>query len=515
MARWRVGFVFALVLVLPWDATAAPTGKVVIAQGVDPTTLDIMNQQETPASVVGQHIFEKLVERDQSLTIVPALAAEIPKLVSPQVWEVKLRRGVKFHNGEDFNADSVKFSLERTKDPKMRASSNFRPIERVEIVDAYTVRVHTSKPWPIFVTAMNHPQAAMYPPKAYADKDSAAISKNPIGTGPYKFVRWSKDEEIVLEANPGYWRGAPKIKTVVFRPIPDDAVRVAALQNGEIDVAVNIPPHLAAVIDKHPTVFLSTAPSIRTIQLMFYTHQFDEKHKLVGPYQGPTADKRIRQAITYAVDADEIIKGVLDGKAMRVATMLPSMHFGYDATLKPVKQDLGKVKKLLAEAGHPNGLDITLNGPQGRYVRDKEVAEAVAGQLTKAGIKTTLRTFEFVNYLNSMVYVHKAGPVWLIGWGQGAMDAEGIYVPLFRSGATLSNYHNADFDGMVDEAQTIMDEKKRLALYHRINKLWLEDAAAVPLYQQVDLYGANKRLVWKARSDELIKAYDMQIKDGK
>jgi peptide/nickel transport system substrate-binding protein len=485
---------------------------VVIAQGVDPTTLDTMNQQETPASVVAAHIFDTLVERDQNLKVVPALAAELPKLVAPTVWEVKLRKGVKFHNGEEFNAESVKFSLERAKEPAMRGSSNFKPIERVEIVDPYTVRVHTVKPWPIFVNALTQRQASMYPAKAYAGKDTQFISKNPIGTGPYRFVRWNKDEEIVLEANEQYWRGAPHVRTVVFRPIPDDAVRVAALQNGEVDVAVNIPPHLANIIANHPKVFLSTAPSIRTIQLMFYTHQFDAQNKLIGPYQGPTADKRVRQAITSAIDADEIVKSVLDGKAQRVATLLPNMHFGFDPSLKPIKPDLARTKKLLAEAGYPNGLELVLNSPQGRYVRDKEVAEAVAGQLTKAGIKTQLKTYEFVNYLNNMVYTHKAGPVWLIGWGQPTMDAEGIYVPLFRSGSLLSNYYNPDLDGLVDEAQRTMDEKKRLEIYHRINRLWIDDAAAVPLYQQLDLYGASKRLNWKARSDELIKAYDMSIK---
>ena len=507
--------VLALLIAVPGLAGAAPRGKVVIAQGVDPSTLDTMNQQETPAAVVAAHIYDTLVERDQSLKLVPALAAALPKLVSPTVWEIKLRPGVKFHNGEEFSAESVKYSLERVKDPSMKGSSNFKPIDRVEIVDALTVRVHTSKPWPIFVNALTQRQASMYPAKAYAGKDTAYVAKNPIGTGPYRFVRWSKDEEIVLEANEQYFRGAPRIKTVVFKPIPDDAVRVAALQNGEVDVAVNIPPHLANIIANHPKIFLSTAPSIRTIQIMFYTHQYDAQSKLVGPYQGPTADRRVRQAITYAIDVDEIIKTVLDGKAQRVATMLPSMHFGFDPTLKPIKLDVAKTKKLLAEAGFANGLDIVFNGPQGRYVRDKEVAEAVAGQLTKAGIRTTLRTFEFVSYLNNMVYVHKAGPMWLIGWGQPTMDAEGIYVPLFHSGSLLSNYHNADLDGMVDEAQATMDEKKRLDLYHRINKLWVADAAAVPLYQQLDLYGASKRINWKARSDELIKAYDMSIKDTK
>jgi peptide/nickel transport system substrate-binding protein len=517
MTHWRMVIVLLALVLVPLAVEAASEGRVVIAQGVDPTTLDMMNQQEQPASNVGAQMFESLLERGQDLKLTPALAAEMPKLVAPTTWEFKLRRGVKFHNGEDFNAESVKFSIERLANPanKLRGSTSFAPIDRVEIVDQYTVRIHTKKPWPVFLSHIALRQAAMYPPKEYAGKDAAAISRAPIGTGPYKFVRWSKDEEIVMEAFPGYWGGAAKVKTVVFKPIPDDAVRVAALQNGEIDVAVNIPPHLAGIIGKHPKIFLSTAPSIRTIQLMIYTHQMDAQHKPTGPYPGPTADKRVRQALAYAIDADEIIQGVMDGKAVRTATMLTPLHFGFDASLKPVKQDLARSKKLLAEAGFPNGLEIVLNGPQGRYVRDKEVAEAVAGQLTKAGIKTTLRTYEFVNYLNTMVYVHKAGPVWLIGWGHPTMDAEAIYVPLFKSPNIFVNWHNTDFNGMVEEAQSQMDEKKRLAQYHRINKLWIEEVPAIPLYQQIDLYGANRRVNWKARSDELIRAYDMSLKDGK
>ena len=517
MIQWRAALtILTVVALVPALAVAAPAGKVIIAQGVDPTTLDIMNQQESPASIVGSHIFEPLVARDSSLKIQPWLATELPKLISPQVWEVKLRKGVKFHNGEDFNADSAKFSLERVKDAKLRASSNFRPIERVEIVDPYTIRVHTSKPWPVFTSIMVFNQAAMYPPKAYAGKETADISRNPIGTGPYKFVRWAKDEEIVLEANTGWWRGAPAIKTVVFKPIPDDAVRVAALQNGEVDVAVNIPPHLANPIANHPKLFLSTAPSIRTIQLMFQTHEFDPKtHKATGPYKGVTADKRVRQAIQYAIDADDIIKNVLDGKGIRVATMLTSMHFGFDPGLKPIKHDVAQTKKLLAEAGFPGGVELVLNGPQGRYVRDKEVLEAAAGQLSKAGFKPQVKTFEFVNYLNTLTYQHKGGPVWLIGWGTPTLDAETVYGPLFTDGANLTTYKNADIDGLFAQAQTEMDEKKRRDIYHRINKIWVDDAAAAMLYQQLDLYGANKRLNWKARSDERIQAWEMTLKDGK
>src|SRR5439155_352963 len=228
------------VLLLPLTAGAAPAGKVVIAQGVDPTTLDMANQSESPASNVGRHIFDTLYERDQNLKVVPNLATEMPKFVPPSAWEVKLRRGVKFHHGEDFNADSAKFTLERLAhgQGKLRGATFFAPIDRVEILDPYTIRVHTKQPW-------------------------------------------------------------------------------------------------------------STAPSIRTIQLMFYTHQMDAQHKPTGPYAGPTADKRVRQAIAYATDADELIRTVLDGKGVRVATMLPSMHFGYDPKLQPLKADVARAKKLL------------------------------------------------------------------------------------------------------------------------------------------------------------------------
>jgi len=500
----------ALVLLAPVVAAAAPAGQVVIAQGVDPTTLDVMNQTEMPSAVVGLHIFEGLLERDAALKIVPLLAASLPRLVTPTTWEVRLRTGVRFHNGEDFDAASAKFSLERAKSG-LRTSNAFRFIDRVEILDPHTVHVHTTQPWPTFMATMTLASAAMYPAREYMGKDTVAISRKPIGSGPYRFVRWVRDDELVLEASSDYWRGVPAIKTVIFRAIPDDGARVAALQSGEVDVAVNIPPHLAATIESHRRVFLTSAPSIRTIQLMFYSHQFDDKHALLGPYHGPTADRRVRQAITSAIDADAIVRSVLDGRAMRIATLLTPMHFGFDPQLKPATHDAARARRLLAEAGYPGGLEITLNGPRGRYVRDTEVMEAIAGQLARTGIKTTVRSFEFVTYTNSMVSTHRAGPVWLLGWGTPILDAEAVYGPLFRAGRIQSNYFSADLERLMDEAQTTLDEARRRQQYQRINQLLLDDAAAVPLYQQVDLSGVNRRLSWTARSDELIKAFDMRI----
>ena len=161
MTGWRTVILLVAILLVPWTAGAAPAGKVVIAQGVDPTTLDTMNQSETPASNLAINIWDTLVERDPSLKLVPALATELPKNVAPTVWEIKLRKGVKFTNGEEFNAESVKFSLERVAHGKLRGSSFFAPIERVEVVDPFTVRVHTKKPWPTLVNAMTFNQASM------------------------------------------------------------------------------------------------------------------------------------------------------------------------------------------------------------------------------------------------------------------------------------------------------------------------------------------------------------------
>src|SRR5256712_9079593 len=259
---WKGAVAVLIALLLPVAAGAAPAGKVVLAQGVDPTTLDMANQSESPASNVGRHIFDTLYERDQNLKIVPALAVEMPKFVPPSAWEVKLRKGVKFHNGEDFNADSAKFTLERLGggQGKLRGSTFFAPIDRVEIVDAYTIKVHTKKPWPTFIPVMTFAQSGMLPPKEAAGKETAELSKKPIGTGPYKFVRWSKDEEIVLEANTAYWRGAPNIKTVIFPPLPDAAVRVAAPQNGETDPAGENPPPPAAIIAQPPKPVPSPGP---------------------------------------------------------------------------------------------------------------------------------------------------------------------------------------------------------------------------------------------------------------
>lgn len=509
VALWALMTFLPLLVVAP--AHTAPRGEIVIAQGVDPSTLDPHWHEGTTAYNVLLNIYDTLLFRDQDLKIVPWLAQSW-RLLDPTTWEFRLRREVKFHNGEELDAAAVKFSLDRLRDPeaKNRQAGHFRLVAAVQLVDKLTFRIVTSKPFPTLPNQLAL-RGAIMAPGHFKGRDKAFADRSPVGTGPYKFVRWRRDDQLVLEANEGWWGGAPEIKTLIFRPIPEDAVRVAALQAGEIDLAVNIPPHLVPVIQNHPKLYVSKAPSVRTIFIPIYTHRFDTAHKPLGPIEGPTSDRRVRQAILAAVNPEDIIRTVLEGQALRTASVLTSGHFGFDRTLPPVRHGVDRARALLAEAGYPNGIELTLNSPHGRYLKDKEVSEAVAGQLTRAGIRISVKTFEFGTYGN-MVFNHKAGPMFLIGWGNPTWDADGSLFPLLRSGNPVPNYFNEEFDRLIDEAQVSTDDQRRLALYARAQRLMLDDGAVLPLYQQMDIYGVNKRLRFQALPSEQLVGVQMSLR---
>ena len=515
MRRWK-GLVFcALVLVLLAPvAWAAPSGKVTVAQGVDPTTLDPHDHEETPALNVLLNIYDTLLVRDKDLKITPWLATSY-KVINPTTWEFKLRQGVKFTNGEEFDASVVKFSLERLANPALNLRMTaLRVIDRVEVKDKYTVQIITKKPFPT-LDAQFCLRGAMVPPKYFQEKDKAFLARNPVGTGAFKFVRWVKDDRIELEANEQWWKGAPAIKTLIFRPIPEETTRMSALQTGEVDLATNVPPHLVKEIKNHAKVTISSAPSVRTLFIPIYNIQCEMaqgSYDCRKPFPGPTADKRVRQAINYAVDVDAIIKNVLEGQAIRIATVLTPKHFGSDPKVKPYPHDPAKAKKLLAEAGYPNGIDLVLHSPNGRYPKDKEVAEAVAGQLTNAGIRTQLKVYEWTTYMNNIAYVHGGGPMWLIGWGNTTWDADYTYTPMFRTGQVLANFWSPEFNSLLEDGQTTMDPKKRLEIYAKADRLFVDEGMAISLYQQIDNYGVSRNLQWQARPDERIEGFSMAWK---
>jgi len=474
---------------------------IVIVQGTDTTTMDPQNHMETPAWNIHLQMFDTLLQRDSEIKIKPLLA-ESYKIVNDLTWEFKLRKGVKFHNGEDFNAAAVKFVLERMADPKLKLRQTVFQgiIDRVEVVDDYTVRIVTKLPYPV-MDAMLCIYGQVIPPKYFQEKGPAHFALNPIGTGPYKFVRWVKDDHVLLEANPNYWRGAPKIKKVMFRPIPEATTRVAALQTQEADIITNIPPHLMKMMDWKGRSFVSKAPSVRVIFMAFDTTK-----------PGPQADKKVRQAIAMGVNMPTNIKKILEGNAVLLGSPLTDKHFGYDPSVKPYDYNPEKAKKLLAEAGYPNGFDFTLNSPNGRYLNDKEMAEAVAGDLRKIGIRANVKTHEWGHYMNNMMYAHNAAPAYLLGWGNTSFDADFTINPLMRTGKLLGNVSFPKLDALIDQGISTMDPKKRKKIYSDAAKVIKEEVPWAWTYQQIDIYGVNERLNWKARTDELMVVFDMTFK---
>ena len=482
-------------------ALGRDTDTIVIAQGVDPTTLDPHNHYETPAFNVCLNIFDTLLQRNEQIKIEPLLATSY-KIINETTWEFNLRKGVKFHNGEDFDASSVKFSLERIINPKNKLRQQAaigQVIDRVDIIDPYKVRIITKKPYPA-LDAQLCTVGSMLPPKYVQEKGAAHVAINPIGTGPYRLVRWTKDDQIVLQANENYWRGAPKIKKAIFRPIPEATTRVAGLQTQELDIIVNIPPHLERLMNWKGRSFVSKVPSVRVIFMAF--------DNLKG---GPAADRRFRQAVAQAIDLDTIIRKVLEGNALRLGSPLTKYHFGYDPAIKPYDYNPEMAKKLLAEAGYAKGVDFVINSPNGRYLNDKDIAEAVAGDLRKVGIKASVKTHEWGNFMN-MTYGHTAGPLYLLGWGNTSFDADGSLFTLLRTGQALSSFTNAKLDSLLDQGQATMDQKKREKLYSEASNVIKDDAAWAFTYQQMDIYGVNERVNWKARADERLAVFEMSFK---
>ncbi len=480
-------------------AAGAPKDTVVIAQGVDPTTMDPHYRYDSPAFNITMNIFENLLIRSTDLKIEPLLATSY-RLINDTTWEFTLRNGVKFQNGEDFNAASVKFSLERLADPRNKLQQTaLQIIERVDILDDYKVQIITKKPYP-YLDAQLTLLGAMVPPKYVQEKGIAYIATHPVGTGPYKLVRWLKDDQLELEANLNYWRGVPRIKKAIFRPIPEDTSRVAGLQTQELDIIVNIPPHLANLMNWKGRSAVSKVPSARTIFLV-----------LDNTKGGPMADARVRKAIAQAVDLDKIIKNILERNGIKLASPLTKNHFGYDPAIKPYPYNPTQAKKLLADAGYGQGFDLVLNAPSGRYLKDKEVVEAVAGDLRKVGINASVKVHEWGSYMTQM-YAHKLGPAYLLGWGGATFDADGTLFPLFRTGQVLSYFANPKLDNLIDQGRITMDKKKRQQIYADVSQVMKEEAPCAFIYQQMDIYGISERLNWKPRTDERLFVFDMSFK---
>jgi peptide/nickel transport system substrate-binding protein len=466
--------------------------QLVIAQGSDATTMDVDFQSDTVTSSILYNMFDTLLKRGDDMKPQPQLAASY-KALDNLTWELKLRPNVKFHNGEEFTSEAVAYSIARASDRKRsRQFSRFASIDKVAPVDSLTVRITTKYPYAAFPAVVMQ-DCAIVPPKYVEQVGDAGFNTHPIGTGPYKFVEWKKDDHVAMEANDAYWGGKPKFRKVIFRPIKEDSSRLAALKAGEVDLVTNVPPDQVAPLDKASKYEVRKVPSARVIYMGIQT------------FRPPFDNLQLRQALNYAVDVDSIIKDLLLGHGYRTATPLTKMHLGYDASIKPYPFDPAKARQLLAAAGFPNGLDTVINTPFGRFIKDKEVAEAIGGQLVKVGIRAKVIPDDFSVFLQKYD-AKKFDGLYLQSWGNSSFDADYTLTPLFSSRGRGYYYKNTNVDAAIDKAGAELDQQKRVQYYSNALKVIYEDAPWVFLYEQQDLYGVARSVKWQPRSDEAVLA---------
>jgi peptide/nickel transport system substrate-binding protein len=494
-----LALISAVVLMLAPGADAAPEGRVVVAVASEPTTFDAHVFSDQPTYNVILNVFDTLVERGPDMQLRPLLA-ESYRLVDDRTWQFKLRKGIQFTNGEPFNAQVVKWNVERMLDPATKSKNIGRvsAIERVDVVDDLTVNIRTKAPYPILDAQLAR-VVHMMPPRYVQEKGATHIATNPIGTGPYRVVRWVKDDELVLEANERYWRGAPRIKTIVIKPIPETTARVYALLNGEVDLAGGIAPNLVPGIEASSKAQVRKVPSLEVMYCGLY-----------GTV-GPTANKKVRQAINYGVNVDAILKGVMEGDGERRAGILAREAFGFDPTVKPYPYDPERARQLLREANYPADYDFVVNVPVGRYLNDKTIGEAIAADLKKIGIKASVKPHEWGNYVSATTG-QKLFPMQLQGWGPATLDADDLYSTNLHSKSPFSHFQDERLDRLVEEGRSTLDKDKRLRIYREIAQYHHEEATHLFLWQSVNIYGVSKRLTWTPRPDEYVKLYDAALK---
>lgn len=496
----------ALIVALVLAVAAAQNGApLVVAQGTDVASLDPQMQNDAFSTSVLSNVFDTLVYRDADLELVPGLATAW-RSVDDTTWELELRQGVTFHDGSTFGPEDVEFTLERPLDEALGSplASRFAVIDDVEVTGPDTVRVHTVDPYPLLPARLSEWFVVS---KAYVEaNDQATLSAQPVGTGAYRFVEWVKDDHLTLEAYEDHWRGAPEIEAVTFRPIPELATRTAALQAGDVDLVTNVPAIRTEAIDADPDLEVRSVPST-----------YIQYVALDGTKNEALADVRVRKALQYATNVDEIIEFIFDGNAVKIAVPLAHGTFGLNEGLEPYPYDPERARELLAEAGvEPGELTLEFIAPTGRYVQDFAAAQAIANFLREVGVDTEVRTMDWPSYVGTIVRPSEDQDVemHLLGWAPSFMDASQQMQQFLTSqhppnGLATSFYDNPEVDRLVDAANQETDPERRAELYAEASRLVWEDAPWIFLWVQrfPMVHAADVTNVWGLPNEKFYAIY--------
>ena len=466
---------------------------------------------------MARHIFESLTDVDPQTRLIPGLA-ERWRAIDATTWEFKLRRSVKFHDGSPFTAEDAAFSLTRPLSIKGSPggfAAYVRAIASTTVVDAHTLRIKTKYPYGALPEDLNSILIVSKKHAQNAGPEDFDAGRATVGTGPYKFVRYQRGDRLELVRNEQWWGKAPAWDKVTLRVIPADPARTASLLSGELDAIEHAPSADINNLNKNNALRVLKTTSWRTILL--HLDQYRAQPPGVTDLNGkplaanPFMDQRVRRALSKAINRSAIAERVMEGLAVPAANIVSPGVFGYNSALKAEPYDPEGAKRLLAEAGYPNGFRVTLAGPNNRYINDEQVLQTVAQLLTRVGIQTRVEAAPMSAFLGRVRKEETSFA--LLGWGSFAADLSLrslVAMPNADKGYGAWNwgrYANLKVDALMEQALGTVDRAKREALAREAGTLAMQDLAFIPLHHQVVSWAMRANLNYVPRTDEFTFAH--------
>ena len=496
--------------VLALGAMAMPASAETIrwARGADALTLDPHSQNEGTTHTFNHQIYETLVNRDVEGNLIPRLATEwFVKADDPNVWVFKLREGVKFHGGQDFNAEDVVFSLDRARSEKSNLRQLHADVAEVTAVDDYTVEVRLNGPSPLYPNNITN---TFMMDKGWAEEhnvvevqdfaageDNYAV-RNTNGTGPYVLQSREPDVRSVMTWFEGHWDDKPEVSEIVYLPIKEAATRVAALLSGEVDFVQDVPVQDIERLSATDGVKIETGPENRIIYFGYKFGDAPLKSSNITD-RNPFNESKVREAIELAVDREAIKRVVMRGQSVPAGIAMPPFVNGWTPELDAFPApDIAKAKELLAEAGYPDGFTVTLDTPNNRYVNDEAISQALVGMLGQIGIRVTLASRPIAQH--SPLIQNSDTDFYLLGWGVPTFDSAYVFNDLVHTkdgnyGAyNVGLYSNPEIDEKIRTLGTEVDLEKRDATIAEIWKVVKEDRVLLPIHNQVLAYALRQNI---------------------
>ncbi len=464
-------------------AAATSGGDLVYAGGVDAQTLDPQFITDIPTFRVVGSMYEGLTAQNEDGEIIPGLATEWSVSDDGRTWRFRLRDGVKFHDGSDFNAEAVKFTYDRLMDPETGSPrrSALAAVESVEVVDDHTVDITTKAPFAPLLAQLSTYNTWILSP-AQVQKVGEKVREMPSGTGPFRFDSWQPGERLKVVRNDDYWGDKAKVDSVTFTVVPEDSARVLLLMSGQADVVSGVPTVMVDRLEGSDAVEMIRKTGYRTIYLGMNLEM------------EPFDDPRVREAVALAVDKEGLVKGVMRGIGTLGGSYESSVIAGSATDLPPHPYNPERARELLADAGYPNGFEVDFYVPTGRYNNDRQLGEAIQAQLAEVGIEANLISPEISAYLNTLTRAE--APLFISGKGSPSGDMDFTQTLSHGSTGRMNHFNLKDdeVDAMIEAQRVAVDPAERQAILHDLQSRIYDLKPHVTLFYEDQLWATRSNV---------------------